>query len=141
MLSQQKCNKWPCVRKSKKTLLSVPSYLSNKGKHMSLSCLQHSNSEDLLKLQVYCAKIMINYYLNFPYWLMSYWLIFFSYFFHFSKIHRGDPYDYDQNRKGPPYEFWKNEKKMQKFFFFNLIPDIKMYAKTINKNDFRIFLT
>ena len=28
--------------------------------------------------------------------------IFFSDFF---KIHRGDPYDYDQNRKGPPYEF------------------------------------
>ena len=23
----------------------------------------------------------------------------------FFKFHRGDPYDYDQNRKGPPYEF------------------------------------
>ena len=33
-------------------------------------------------------------------------------FLHFSKNHRGDPYDYDQNRKGPPYEFWKNEKKI-----------------------------
>ena len=64
--------------------------------------------------------------------------IFFSNFF---KIHRGDPYDFGHNRKGPPYEFWKNEKKMQKIFFFNLIPDIKMYAQTINKNDFRIFLT
>ena len=28
-----------------------------------------------------------------------------NFFFHFSKIHRGDPYDYDQNRKGPPYGF------------------------------------
>ena len=34
-----------------------------------------------------------------------------NFFFHFSKIHRGDPYDYDQNRKSPPYESWKNEKK------------------------------
>ena len=65
----------------------------------------------------------------------------FAFFFHFSKIHRGDPYDYDQNRKGPSYEFWKIEKKMQKFFFFNLIPDIKMYAQTINKNDVRNFPT
>ena len=50
-----------------------------------------------------------------------------KFFLHFSKIHRGDPYDYDQNRKGPPYEFWKNEKKNAKFFFLNFIPDIKMY--------------
>ena len=34
-----------------------------------------------------------------------------NFFFIFFKIHRGDPYDYDQNRKGPPYEFWKNAKK------------------------------
>ena len=34
-----------------------------------------------------------------------------NFFFHFSKIHRGDPYDFGHNRKGPPYEFWKNEKK------------------------------
>ena len=64
-----------------------------------------------------------------------------NFFFHFSKIHRGDPYNFGHNRKGPPYEFWKNEKKMQKFFFFNLIPDIKMYAQTINKSDMRIFPT
>ena len=35
-----------------------------------------------------------------------------NFFFHFFKIHRGDPYNYDQNCKGPPYEFWKNEKKI-----------------------------
>ena len=28
-----------------------------------------------------------------------------NFFSDFFKIHRGDPYDYDQNRKGPPYEF------------------------------------
>ena len=40
-----------------------------------------------------------------------------NFFFHFSKIHRGDPYDFGHNRKGPPYEFWKNEKKkMQNLF-------------------------
>ena len=37
----------------------------------------------------------------------------------------------------PPMNFGK----MQKKFFFNFIPDIKMYAQTINENDFRIFLT
>ena len=36
---------------------------------------------------------------------------FLHFFFHFSKIHRGDPYDFGHNRKGPPYEFWKNAKK------------------------------
>ena len=34
------------------------------------------------------------------------------------KIHRGDPYDYDQNRKGPPYEFWKNAKKKFSQFYY-----------------------
>ena len=62
-------------------------------------------------------------------------------FSNFFIIHREDPDNFSHNRKGPPYEFWKNEKKMQKIFFFNLIPDIKMYAQTMNKNDFRIFLT
>ena len=33
------------------------------------------------------------------------------FFLHFSKIHRGDPYDFGHNCKGPPYEFSKNEKK------------------------------
>ena len=37
----------------------------------------------------------------------------------------------------PPMNFGK----MQESNFFNLIPDIKMYAQTINKNDFRIFPT
>ena len=41
----------------------------------------------------------------------------FCIFFHFSKIHRGDPYDFDQNRKGPPYEFWKNAKKNVSQFY------------------------
>ena len=57
-------------------------------------------------------------------------------FFHFSKIHRGDPYDYDQNRKGPPYEFWKNEKKIAKIFFLNFITVIKMYQNIPYKNHF-----
>ena len=42
---------------------------------------------------------------------------FLHFFFHFSKIHRGDPYNYDQNRKGPPYEFWKNAKKIFSQFY------------------------
>ena len=65
----------------------------------------------------------------------------FSYFFHFSKIHRGDPYDYDQNRKGPPYEFWKNEKNLKKIFFLNFIPDIKMDQKIHYENHFQTYLT
>ena len=39
-----------------------------------------------------------------------------KFFFHFSKIHRGDPYDYDQNRKGPPMNFGKMKKKCKIFF-------------------------
>ena len=52
-----------------------------------------------------------------------------NFFFHFFKIHRGDPSDYDQNYKGPPYEFWKNEKKN----FFYIVPDIKMDQKILHK--------
>ena len=51
----------------------------------------------------------------------------------FFKIHRGDPYDYDQNRKGPPYEFWKNEKKCKKFFFSILFQISKWTKKSIIK--------
>ena len=51
-------------------------------------------------------------------------------FLHFSKNHRGDPYNLKQNSK-----FFK------KNFFSNFIPDIKMYAQTINKYNFKNFLT
>ena len=39
-----------------------------------------------------------------------------NFFLHFSKIHRGDPYDFGHNCKGPPYEFWK---KLKKNFFLD----------------------
>ena len=64
-----------------------------------------------------------------------------NFFLHFSKIHRGYPYDYDQNRKGPPYEFWKNEKNLKKIFFLNFIPDIKMDQKIHYENHFQTYLT
>ena len=58
------------------------------------------------------------------------------FFLHFSKIHRGDPYDFGHNCKGPPYEFWKNEKKIAKIFFLNFITVIKMYQNIPYKNHF-----
>ena len=48
-----------------------------------------------------------------------------NFFFIFFKIHRGDPYDYDQNRKAPPMNFEKIVKIRRKFFF-EIILDIKM---------------
>ena len=59
-----------------------------------------------------------------------------NFFLHFSKIHRGDPYDFGHNCKGPPYEFWKNEKKIAKIFFLNFITVIKMYQNIPYKNHF-----
>ena len=64
----------------------------------------------------------------------------FAFFFHFSKIYRGDPYDFGHNRKGPPYEFWKNEKKNAKIFFLNFILDIKMDQKIHYEKHFQTYL-
>ena len=51
------------------------------------------------------------------------------FFFIFSKFHRGDPSDYDQNYKGPPMNF----EKMKKKIFFYIVPDIKMDQKILHK--------
>ena len=59
------------------------------------------------------------------------------FFLHFSKIHRGDPYNFGHNRKGPPpMNFGKMKKNEKKIFFLNFIPDIKMYQNIPYKNHF-----